>query len=97
MVPVKVPDDRSSTRPPIMRPQIPPDVSSGVGLGRPATKALPWDRNAVFIVPITVLTELATPTTPPMIWLWPAANPPTIPVVGNVVVQPGAVVPVGMA
>ena len=67
MLPLNVPEDLLSTRPPIIRPQIPPDVSSGFGFGSPATKALPCETNAVFIVPIPELIALEAPTTPPMI------------------------------
>src|SRR6516165_8131119 len=65
--PLKVPEDFSSTRPPMTRPQTPPDVSSGVGLGKPATNALPCATNDVFMVPITELIALVAPKTPAIV------------------------------
>src|SRR5579859_7129803 len=67
IVPLKAPVDCSLTRPPITRPQAPPEVSSGFGLGRPATNAFPCAMNEVFIVPMTELMALVAPTTPPII------------------------------
>src|SRR5580658_8871217 len=85
-VPLKVPVACSETRPPIVRPQMPPDVSSGVALGSPATKAFPWARNEVLIVPITELMALAAPRAPPRIWV---CGPATTLVGSRELVQPG--------
>src|SRR5262249_44222548 len=74
MFPVKVPVDDVLTVPPIARPQTPPEVSSAFGFGRPATKAFPCARNAVFMVPITEVMAFAVPTTPPTICAWAAAK-----------------------